>query len=244
MLARLDEVSLMSRVVPFRRRCETALGVDNTWVCLRAGWVGYRSPMTTVLIAIDESDSSRTAAEAATAIFGPDARYLAINVATDPQLDSYVWGDVYGYPYPPVIPANPEPVDAAEAIASARHTASDLAIEAGVEHATAIGEVGDPVDAIVNAAEHHFVDVIVAGWHERGWVRRLFEDSVSEGLVKASPVPVMVVPLDHRSRSRRTCGPITGRTHPGRTHPDRSRAAPVRSFRRRRRAGARAPPPA
>jgi nucleotide-binding universal stress UspA family protein len=156
--------------------------------------------MTTVLIAIDQSEASQIAAEAATAIFGPDARYLAINVAADPQLDSYVWGDVYGYPYPPVIPANPEPVDDAEAIASARHAASALAAEAGIAQATAIGEVGDPVEAIVKAAEDHLVDVIVAGWHERGWVRRLFEDSVSEGLVKASPVPVMVVPLDHGPR--------------------------------------------
>lgn len=151
--------------------------------------------MTTVLVALDGSAAGQAAAEAAAAVFGPDARYLAINVASEPGLDAFVWGNVYGFPYPPVIPANPEMVDPVESAEAAREVAAATAADAGVEPAAAIGAVGDPVEAIVRAARAHRADVIVAGWHPRGWFSRLIEESTTDALFAASDVPVLVVPL-------------------------------------------------
>lgn len=62
--------------------------------------------MTTVLIALDASDEAHAAAAAAHRIFGDSATYLAINVAAVPlPAETYAWGSVFGYPYPPVAPA-------------------------------------------------------------------------------------------------------------------------------------------
>ncbi len=153
--------------------------------------------MTTVLLALDRSSLASAAAEAAAAIFGPDATYLAINVAADPELDAFVWGRVYGYPYPPVVPANPELVDPSEAVESARLAASRAASEAGLDDAVALGAVGDPADAIVRAAVDHRVDVIVVGWHDRSWLANLLEGSVTDQLFASTPVPLLVVPAAH-----------------------------------------------
>ena len=57
----------------------------------------------------------------------------------------------------------------------------------------AIGQEGDPADAVLRAAEEHQVDVIVVGTHERGWFDRLVRPSVSKEIIKESKVPVLVV---------------------------------------------------
>ncbi|MEO6571875.1 MAG: universal stress protein [Ilumatobacteraceae bacterium] len=153
--------------------------------------------MTRVLIALDPTDAAQGAAQAAAALFGPDAEYLAITVEADPQFNGFVWGSVYGYPYPPVMPANPELVDPSAALETAEDDAARLASEAGVSDVTAVGAVGDPVEAICRAAVRHHADVIVAGWHERTWLHRMFDRSVSEELIKQAAVPVLIVPLPH-----------------------------------------------
>lgn len=55
--------------------------------------------------------------------------------------------------------------------------------------------MGDPVDAIVEAAEANAVDVIVAGWHDRSFLARMFEPSVTNALIKRTAIPVLVVPV-------------------------------------------------
>lgn len=52
---------------------------------------------------------------------------------------------------------------------------------------------GHPVDVILEAAEADGASRIIVGTHGRRGLRRLFLGSVAERVVRASPVPVLVV---------------------------------------------------
>ncbi|HEX7897153.1 MAG TPA: universal stress protein [Planctomycetota bacterium] len=57
----------------------------------------------------------------------------------------------------------------------------------------ALLEEGDPVDEILDIARFHEVDLIVMATHGRGGVRRLVTGSVTEGVLRKSPVPLLIV---------------------------------------------------
>lgn len=151
--------------------------------------------MTTILLALDDTEASRYAAETAHAMFGDAADYLAVYVTADPEAtSSMTWGSVYGYPFsaPPVL-LDDMARSATEVVETARAEASRQAADAGIP-AEALGEVGDPAHAISRAAREHAVDLIVVGHSQRGWLRSLFDPSVTDELIDATHVPVMVVP--------------------------------------------------
>ncbi|MGH9271629.1 MAG: universal stress protein [Ilumatobacteraceae bacterium] len=75
----------------------------------------------------------------------------------------------------------------------AEAAARDAAAEAGLPATEAIGELGDPTDAILRAAEERDVDVIVVGSHQRNWFERLLRRSVTKELVRHAEIPVLVV---------------------------------------------------
>lgn len=149
--------------------------------------------MPTVLIALDHSDASQAAALAAAELFGPDATYLAINVADAPFDESAF---VYGYAFPTVIPTmddRPMSERVFETVTRAREEAATISAKAGVP-ATPLGDMGDPATAILSAAAEYGVDVIVTGWHDRSWFRGLFDKPVGEALVSKANIPVLIVP--------------------------------------------------
>lgn len=153
--------------------------------------------MITVLLAVDETAESTDAVRQARHLFGPEATYLAVNVAEAAAHWTPVpmaWGAVYPYPFgadvPDVVPRD-DLADGNAPITGARATAREVADAAGVD-AAPVGEVGDPATAILDAAESHAADVIVVGSTQKGWWRRLFEGSVSRDITARSPVPVLV----------------------------------------------------
>jgi nucleotide-binding universal stress UspA family protein len=161
--------------------------------------------MTHVLIAVDDSDTSVAAAHTAYRLFGDTAQYTLVNVAETAPL---VWGHDglrYGTAYPLSIPgagvigsvpfvirAPDEHDPSADRVESAEQTADGIAREAGLAHAEAIGDTGDPAEAILAAARTHHADVIVVGSHERGWFKRLVTSSVSGDVIRESEIPVLV----------------------------------------------------
>lgn len=151
--------------------------------------------MTIVLLAVDETAQSTDAVRQARDLFGPDATYLAVNVAeSDPNWAPLpmAWGAVYPYPFAADVPDVRSPVAGADsAIDHARDTALEVTDGAGVA-AAPVGEIGDPATAILDAAESHAADVIVVGSTHKGWWRRLFEGSVSRDIAARSPVPVLI----------------------------------------------------
>jgi nucleotide-binding universal stress UspA family protein len=168
--------------------------------------------MTRVLIAVDETEDSMRAAESAHRLFGDDADYVAVSVADarlDPALMTWWgagWGVTYPVPYGAVWPYRtgarsggtentetdlPSEEQLADAAADDARTVAD---ESGLPDAEAIGEIGDPADAIVRAAEESRADVIVLGTRDRGWFDRLIHPSVSKHVARHTDIPVLVVP--------------------------------------------------
>lgn len=75
----------------------------------------------------------------------------------------------------------------------AQTTADDVAAQAGLEDVTAVGDVGDPAAAIIDAAHANQVDVVVVASHDRGWFSRLFTGSVKDDLLRSADFSVLVV---------------------------------------------------
>ncbi len=144
--------------------------------------------MTHALVAVDDSDSSMDAAVFALRLLGQDTRFTAVTVAplaTTPLHHHPPVGSTY-----PLSPS--ELVDTDRR--AIRERAERLAREAGLTKADAVGEIGNPVATIQRTAEELDVDVIVVGTAQRSWWQRLFDPSVSAGVVEHADRPVLVVP--------------------------------------------------
>lgn len=63
-----------------------------------------------------------------------------------------------------------------------------------VEHVAS--DEGDPAEAIIHVANSRGASLIVMGTHQRRGMERLFRGSVAERVLRASPCPVLVVPLE------------------------------------------------
>lgn len=57
---------------------------------------------------------------------------------------------------------------------------------------------GEPVDRILAVAEAQNVDQILLSTHGRTGLKRLFMGSVAEGVIRRTPVPVLVAPVARR----------------------------------------------
>lgn len=149
--------------------------------------------MTRILIAVDGSDLDHVSVSTAHRLFGDDAQYLAVNVSEEPPPRTAFVPVPYGfvYPYHEDVPT------ASDAAGNPIHRAEDVARraadEAGLDNVEVIGEVGDAAEVIVSAAARNHCDVIVVGSHDRGWLSRLVNPSVSGEVVHSSSIPVLVV---------------------------------------------------
>lgn len=142
--------------------------------------------MIRVLLALDESVASFRAAREGARLFGPDAEFLVINVARAPV----PWLPVGGFG----LVSAPLPMwDVPETDFVTEAELSRRAGEAGAEPAEVLTPVGDPVECICAAAEEHDVDVVVVGAHDKGFLTKLFDPSVSAGVVAGTHRPVLVV---------------------------------------------------
>ncbi len=173
--------------------------------------------MTTVLIAVDASDSSVRAVETAHRLFGDDAHYLVLNVGADSSVPVAIFPSEVGMLTPmawaPVVHPHgathgargeghddggvddvSTEVDVAETIAK------QTGEEGGLADAVALGLVGDAAGSIIDVAVDHSADVIVVGTHERGWLTRLLTSSVADEVRRESPIPVLVVPRPDADR--------------------------------------------
>jgi len=73
---------------------------------------------------------------------------------------------------------------------------AERATAAGVDAETAV-ERGVPHEVILRYATEHDVDAIVMATHGRSGVQRFLLGSVTERVVRQSPVPVLVVRVEH-----------------------------------------------
>lgn len=161
--------------------------------------------MTQVLIAVDDSERSLNAARVAYHLFGDGAVYTVVNAADQSPMmwggDALMWGVGYPVLMAPsglvgIAPPGAGTAEAADPdtapIAAAMQVALDVAKEADLPNPQVVGEVGDPAQAILEAARHHQADVIVIGSHDRSWFARLFTPSVAGSVVRDADIPVLI----------------------------------------------------
>jgi nucleotide-binding universal stress UspA family protein len=147
-----------------------------------------------ILVALDESPASAHAAEFVNEFFDRD-RYeiLALNVAGTPVpwVDAGIgYAGVYPYAYTGPYGLGTD----TDVITEVEVERGEEALEAsGVVSDEKLVEFGEPVSAISAVAVEHNVDLIVVGSHEKGFFKRILVGSVSEGLVRRAPRPVLVV---------------------------------------------------
>lgn len=140
-----------------------------------------------VLIALDHSDAARNAARTAARLFGPEAELLVLNVV---QVPIAAAGTAYGFGA--VTPLRLDLLGEAES--DQQSAIAEDAAAAGLPDAEVEVTTGEVVHEICEAAERHDVDLVVVGSHDRSLLSRLFEPSVSRGVVRTSERPVLVVP--------------------------------------------------
>lgn len=150
----------------------------------------------TIMIAVEDSDESVDAVRTAHRLFGDGARYFVVNVGQG-RYSSMRWA----YVYPVMTPTMWYPSAWMTDEASSGESGSDLAEDraahvadaAGVDDVTALGDVGDPATAIIQAAHEHAADVVVIASHERSWFSRLFAGSVERDVLRDADFAVLVV---------------------------------------------------
>lgn len=151
-----------------------------------------------VLIAVDGTDHSVTVAQTAYRLFGDAAEYLVLNCA---QIPVTGWGAPFGAVSPMAAPMMPGdtsglwPLDMETSTKIATEQAEEVVTSSDLPKAETIGDAGDPVMTIVDAAHSHEVDVIVLGHEDRSWFSRMVEGSVSKEVIRESDIPVLVVPF-------------------------------------------------
>lgn len=145
-----------------------------------AGAAAERGGIRTILLATDLSSASANAEELAFELASRLQGALLLVSVIDPR---GLWMPTGGY--------RQRMDQARDARQIAAQGIVDRARREGVPVRTLIWE-GDPAEAIVEAAIAEGVDLIVVGSHQRRGVDRLVMGSVSEQVVRTSPVPVVV----------------------------------------------------
>lgn len=159
--------------------------------------------MRRVLLAVDETEGSRRAAEFVEQFFADmDVSVTAVNVARSPigwlaqgppgWMPPVPYGGLYGWPWRA---ATDDRTGIDEAFAREEREARSLAAAQappGSEVDVVFGD-GDPADAIAAAADEHHADLIVVGSNDKSLLDRWFGRSTSEELAREVPRPVLVV---------------------------------------------------
>jgi nucleotide-binding universal stress UspA family protein len=147
------------------------------------------APMNPILVPVDGSDCSRRALDVAVDFAGTlGAEIVVCHVADLSRAATMSGGE------PQLVGGALEElqVEGAQILADAVKQ-----IAGRVPASTRAGE-GTPVEEIDRIASQIVPSFIVVGSHGRSGLRRLVMGSVAEGVVRAAPVPVMVVPCAHQ----------------------------------------------
>ena len=159
-----------------------------------AGTIAMRE----VLVAVDESDASARVREFVNGFFGGlDVSITVVNVGTAPV----AWGPYVTAPggigpwgYAATMPATGVATAEIPVADQARESAEDTVESSGVragDHVVTLG--GDVAEKLRRVAAEREVDLLVVGSNHRGIFDRLLSPSVSTGLAKRAPCPVLVV---------------------------------------------------
>lgn len=147
--------------------------------------------MQSIIIAYDGSEAARRALERVAEIAAPDATVRIVGVASGSPRGAHIPGpstrlsDDRSGTAPPAVPS-------VDGIDQLLHSAREALALRGVEAKT-IRAIGDPADAIIEAAAEANATLIVMGNRGHGVAKRVLLGSVSSQVVNHAPCDVLVV---------------------------------------------------
>jgi nucleotide-binding universal stress UspA family protein len=145
-----------------------------------------------ILLAVDESDGARRAADFVERLFEDErVSVTAVNVAAPVRRVAPACDVIFMSPWPAASRADSAAME--EALGGEEVVAGAAALLQAPEADDVRVVFGEPVSAICRLAEAEDVDLIVVGANERGWLRRLLHRSVSRAVVRRARRPVLVV---------------------------------------------------
>jgi len=131
-------------------------------------------------------------------------KFLGNAEAIARALSAKVWLLHVAAPEPDMVGFGLRPKSARDALSSQLHhehrelqELTDGLRESGLD-ATALLVQGEPIEKILNEASKLEVDIIVVGSHGRGAMHHLLIGSVSEGVLRKSDRPVLIIPTHER----------------------------------------------
>ena len=140
-----------------------------------------------ILIAVDDTVESRSAAITAFEMFGPAHEYTIMSVASRVPIVVSSYG----------IGSTSTPIDLTNRLDAAADEAAervaDLVETALPGSADTVTGAGDPGVAICATAEENDVGLVVIGAHQHGFWSRLLDPSVGRYVTEHAPCPVLVV---------------------------------------------------
>lgn len=148
--------------------------------------------MSEVLACIDFSDATDGVVREAARLAGlADGRLHLLHVAMpEPELAGYDRGPVAAH----------DRGDRAHELLDEHHRLREVAtpLEAGGLHVVPLLVMGETVDTILAEADRIDADTIVVGSHGHSKLHHLLLGSISEGVVRHSTRPVVVIPVGER----------------------------------------------
>lgn len=142
--------------------------------------------MEKILVAVDLSDLSTVAVDYAASFAGAFKSHIHI-LHVEAPIPSYIGNEIV----PPVIPVENE-----EELAQIQRDLSAIAEYLHQRGFKADYELakGPVIETIIEKAKGYKADLIIMGAHNHGFLYRAFIGSVSSGVIKHSPCPVMIIP--------------------------------------------------
>lgn len=90
--------------------------------------------------------------------------------------------------------------DSAEGLYSAsKHFLNKIRLHLNDESIHVMVREGDVAETILEAAKERFVDLIAIGSHSQKWLENVLMGSITEKVIKNTPIPLLIVPIKSES---------------------------------------------
>jgi nucleotide-binding universal stress UspA family protein len=150
--------------------------------------------MKKILVALDLSEASNQVTHTAVSLGRQLGASLTFLHVVEPVVSNVPIGAAMD-----VIEVAPPPITSDDLDLRSSQLSQRVASAASGIDFTAVAVLGMAADEIVEQAKSCQADFIVLGSHGHGAIYHLFAGSVVTGVLKRSEIPVIVVPVGHRS---------------------------------------------
>jgi len=156
--------------------------------------------MKKVLIALDYDPTSQKVAEIGySAAKEMNAEIILLHVITDPEhYSSTEYSGIMGMQG--YMDTSQIQTDSPEGLRSAsHHFLNKIKLHLNDEKIQTIVREGDVAESILETAKERFADIITIGSHSQKWLENVLIGSITEKVIRHTPIPLLIVPIKSES---------------------------------------------